>query len=164
MAARRWLEDVDSGNWLVVLDNVFSETIAFLREHLPRKNGRGSLLFTTRTKDVAVALASAGGERHHVVEVPILDVHDAVRLFQRHFDDGEMEAPMVELEELMKALGCLPLAISHAAAYMNKSGCGIKDMLAMYRGSRKIDVRCFSSSALARSRHSSAHQMGKQTV
>ena len=145
MAARRWLEDVDWGNWLMVLDNVHSETIAFLREHLPRKNGRGSLLFTTRAKDVATALASAGGQRHNVVEVPFLDVQDSVRLFRRHFDDGEMEAPMVELEEMMKALGGLPLAISHAAAYMNKSACTVKDMLEVYRGSRKIDVRYLTS-------------------
>jgi hypothetical protein len=140
-AARRWLEGVDSGDWLVVLDNVFPETLGFLREHLPRKNGRGSILFTTRTKDVAMALACAGGERHCVVEVPILDVAEAVKLFQGHFDEGEMDAPLVEIEEMMKALGCLPLAVSHAAAYMKASGSSVKDMLEVYGSSRKIDVR-----------------------
>jgi hypothetical protein len=145
IAARRWLEDVDSGNWLMVLDNVHLETIAFLREHLPRKNGRGSLLFTTRAKDVATALASAGGQRHNVVEVPFLNVQDSVKLFLQHFDGSKMETQMVELEEMMKALGGLPLAISHAAAYMKNTGCTVKDMLEVYWGSRKIDVRYLTS-------------------
>jgi hypothetical protein len=49
-AARRWLEGVETSNWLLVLDNVFPETLEFLRENLPRQNGRGTILFTTRTE------------------------------------------------------------------------------------------------------------------
>src|SRR5215472_6945553 len=68
--ARRWLEEVDSGDWLVVFDNVFPDVLGFLREHLPRQNGRGSILFTTRTKEVAIDLANAAGKQHEVVQVP----------------------------------------------------------------------------------------------
>src|SRR3984893_1949311 len=50
--ARRWLEDINSGNWLLVFDNVYPETVDFLRRHLPRVNGRGTMLFTTRTREV----------------------------------------------------------------------------------------------------------------
>jgi hypothetical protein len=38
-AARRWLEEVYTGNWLLVFDNVVPETPDFLRSHLPRNNG-----------------------------------------------------------------------------------------------------------------------------
>ena len=33
-------------------------------------------MFTTRTEDVAIALASAAGERHDIVQVPMLNVQD----------------------------------------------------------------------------------------
>ena len=52
---------------------------------------RGSILFTTRTEHVALALAlalaRAAGERHEVVEVPLLSVDDGVELFLGHFAD-----------------------------------------------------------------------------
>ena len=91
-AARRWLEDFDSGKWLLVIDNVARETVNFLREHLPRKNGRGSILFTTRTEDVAKALTDVAGKRHGIVELRIPDVEDAAKLFLKHFNDSETPA------------------------------------------------------------------------
>ena len=139
-AAQRWLEEVDSGDWLLVLDNVFPETVDFLREHLPRQNGRGSILLTTRTQPVAMALASAAGERHEVVEVPLLSVAAGVELFLGHFSGGEIDALSAKVEQIVKSVGCLPLAISHAASYMKQSGSTVGDMVNLYESKRKIDV------------------------
>ena len=143
-AARRWLEEVDSGNWLLVLDNVFPDALDFLRQHLPRQNGRGSILFTTRTEGVAGALASTAGEQHEVVEVPLLDVKDGVQLFLGHFNNGEFDAPSAKVEKMVKSVGCLPLAIAHATAYMKQTGSTVDDMLKLYQSERKIDVSPFS--------------------
>jgi hypothetical protein len=82
-AARRWLEETDTGNWLLIFDNVVPETLDFLRQHLPRVNGRGTILFTTRRRDVAVAVTSTSRERHEVVEVPWFDMKESVELFCR---------------------------------------------------------------------------------
>jgi hypothetical protein len=60
-AARRWLEEIDTGNWLLIFDNVFPETVDFLRQHLPRVNGRGTIIFTTRTRGVADAVKHSWG-------------------------------------------------------------------------------------------------------
>jgi hypothetical protein len=139
-AARRWLEEVDTGNWLLVLDNVFPETLDFLREHLPRQNGRGSVLFTTRRENVALALSSTAGERHEVIDVPLLDVKEGVELFLGHFDYGEIDGQPWEMEEIVMSVGCLPLAISHAAGYLKRSHGSLDDMLDLYRGKHKIDV------------------------
>jgi hypothetical protein len=139
-AARRWLEEIDTGNWLLVFDNVFPETLDFLRQHLPRANGRGTIFFTTRTRDVANAVTSTAGERHEVIEVPVLDVQEAVQLFCGHFDAGKVDPLSEKVEAVVKAVGCLSLAISHAAAYMNQSRCSLDDMLELYRSKHKIDV------------------------
>jgi len=139
-AARRWMEEVDTGNWLLVLDNVFPEVLGFLREHLPRKNGRGSILFTTRTRNVAVALASAAGKQHDIVRVSMLNIQDGAELFCGHFGDGEIDAPLDKVERIVKSVGCLPLAISHTAAYMKQSTSSVDDMLALYESEYRIDV------------------------
>jgi hypothetical protein len=139
-AARRWLEDVKTGNWLLVLDNVFPEALDFLRENLPRQNGRGRMLFTTRTERVALALASVAGERHAVIEVPLLDVKASVELFCAHFDSGKMDPSSEKIETIVIAVGRLPLAISHAAGYMNESHSSLDDMLELYQSAHKIDV------------------------
>jgi Cdc6-like AAA superfamily ATPase len=139
-AARRWLEGVKTGNWLLVLDNVFPETLEFLRQNLPRQNGRGRILFTTRTERVALELASTAGERHEVVEVPLLDVKAGVALFCGHFESGAMDPSSAKIETIVMAVGCLPLAISHAARYMKESHSNLDDMLELYQSDKKIDV------------------------
>jgi hypothetical protein len=118
-------EEVDSGNWLLVLDNVSCDTLSFLREHLPRKNSRGNILFTTRMESVATALAHAAG----VIEIHILKVKDAPKLLLRHFGEGEINAHPAKVEELVTSVGCLPLAI--APAYTKQTGTVLDSMLAL---------------------------------
>ena len=139
-AARRWLEEIDTGNWLLVFDNVFPETLDFLRQHLPRVNGRGTILFTTRTREVAIAVTSTAGERHEVIEVPLLNVTEAAELFCGHFESGKVDPLSAKVEAIVMAVGCLPLAISHAAAYTNQSHCSLDDLLELYQSKHKIEV------------------------
>ena len=82
------------------------ETVGFLREHLPRKNGRGNILFTTLTEDVAKALTNVAGKRHSIVELRIPDVGDAVELFSKHLSDSETPADTSKVQEIVKMMGC----------------------------------------------------------
>ena len=145
MAARRWLEDFDSGRWLLVIDNVARETVDFLREHLPRKNGRGSILFTTLTEDVAKALTDVAGKRHGIVELRIPDVEDAAKLFLKHVNDAGTPADEGKIQEVVKGIGCLPLAVAQAASYMIGTGRSLDDMLALFKSERKIEVGLIST-------------------
>jgi len=140
-AARRWLEVVDTGNWLLVFDNVFPETLDFLRQHLPRVNGRGTILFTTRTRGVADAVTNTAGERHETIEVPLLDLEEGIELFCGHFDAGTMDPLSPQVKAVVKAIGSLPLAISHAAAYLKESHYNLDDMLKLFQCKHRIDVR-----------------------
>jgi hypothetical protein len=139
-AARRWLEEVQTGNWLLVLDNVFAETLDFMRQNLPRQNGRGTILLTTRTERIALAVANTAGERHPVIEVPLLDVKAGVELFCGYFDTGKIDASSEKIKAIVMAVGGLPLAISHAAGYMNETHSSLDDMLELYQSKHKIDV------------------------
>ena len=161
-AARRWFEDVNTGNWLLVLDNVFPDTVDFLRQNLPRQNGRGTMLITTRTERVALALASTAGERHEVLEVPLLDIKDGVELFCGHFDPGKMDPSSEKVETIVMAVGRLPLAISHAAGYMLESHSSLDDMLELYQDQHKIDVSRYYMNPACTHAHfaSEGHKLG----
>ena len=130
---------MDSGNWLLVLDNVFPDSIGFLREHLPRKNGRGSILFTTRTRNIAETLVSTSRKRDELIEVSLLSVEDGVELFLGHFEDTD-DLPSLKVKQIILSVGCLPLAIAHAAALMKQSASSLDDMLALYKSQDKFKV------------------------
>jgi len=151
-AARRWLEEVNTGNWLLVFDNVFPETVEFLRNHLPRINGRGTILFTTRTQEVAIAVASTAGEQHEVIEVSLLNAKEGAELFCRHFESGKVDPSSPTVRAIVKAVGGLPLAISHAAAYKNQSRISLDALLELYQGEHKIHVSSWHKKSLFRPR------------
>ena len=139
-AARRWLEEYNSGRWLLVIDNVARDTVDFLREHLPRKNARGNILFTTRTEDVAKALTQVAGKQHGIVDLRIPDVEDAAKLFLKHLSDLKAPTDASKVREVVKGIGCLPLAVAQVASYMTETGSSLNDMLALFKSERKIDV------------------------
>jgi hypothetical protein len=147
--ARRWLEDSTSISWLLVLDNVDVSTLDFIRENLPRHNRRGNILFTTRTPDVASALSCAAGKQHQVLELGFPDVPDAVNLFLRESSIDAASATQLTMNkayEMVKCVGCLPLAISSTASFMRQSHKELDDTLLLLQSECKMQVRADVSS------------------
>jgi NB-ARC domain len=153
-AARRWLEEFGSVSWLLVLDNVDPSTLGFIRQNLPRKNQKGNILFTTRTAAVATALARSAGQQHEAIELGIPDVEDAAHLF---LTEGGMDVTsttaltMSKAEKVVKRVGCLPLAVSHAASFMKESHKTLGEIIDLF-DSEQIRVRSY---AFAFCKHSS---------
>jgi hypothetical protein len=140
-AARIWLEKYEGGGWLLVFDNVHRETLSFLRVHLPLTNERGNILFSMRTKDVAESLANAAGERHQILGLRSMELRDTTNLL---FADAEIEAApslFSQAEDLVKRVGCLPLAVVQAASYMKQTHTTLDRMVELYKKERKVEVR-----------------------
>jgi hypothetical protein len=153
-AARRWLEESGSVRWLLVLDNVDPCTLGFIRQNLPRKNPRGKILFTTRSPTVATALARASGQQHEVIELGIPVVEDAAHLFltEGGIDIASATALiMSRAEKVVRRVGCLPLAVSHAASFMKESHKTLGDIIDLL-DNEQIRVRSY---AFAFCKHSS---------
>jgi tetratricopeptide (TPR) repeat protein len=138
-AARRWLEECDA-NWLLILDNVELDTLEFLREHLPRQNKRGNILFTTRTENLANTLASSAGQQHQVLELRSPGVQDAVKLLLRHVKGDTDDAVTSTAQDIARCVGCLPLAIAQAGSFMKETGTSLDKMLNLYKSEHKIEV------------------------
>jgi tetratricopeptide (TPR) repeat protein len=124
-----WLQDEANGAWLMILDNADDVDVFYpkqepandrsgspstsLTEYLPQTRN-GSILITSRNKDTAARLA--GGHRN-INEIVTFGEDQALRLLRNKLHDTlESEGA----SELLRTLGYLPLAITQAAAYLNR--------------------------------------------
>ncbi|KAJ8112893.1 hypothetical protein OPT61_g4848 [Boeremia exigua] len=125
-----WLRDEANGRWVMVLDNVDDVETFFPSRKRQRDNAdaseqtplatyvpqsrNGAILVTSRSKDAAVRLA---GGHNKTKEVLAMGEDEGLQLLRKKLDDALIEESAVEL---LRALDCIPLAISQAAAYINR--------------------------------------------
>ncbi|KAF7977303.1 hypothetical protein HWV62_4281 [Athelia sp. TMB] len=141
-AAQRWLEDSDAEeiSWLLVVDNANQDTVKFLRQHLPRKNSLGAILFTTRTHAVASALVQA--EQSQVLELKAPELGDAIEIFLKEIDAGRERdsTDYSDIQAVVKSFGCLPLAISHAASMAKQLHLDAKALLQLNQSADRFEL------------------------
>ena len=137
-AAQTWLEDNESQTkrrWLLIVDNANQETVELIREMLPRNNSNGKIVCTTRTEQVAQSLATAFGEQHPCISLDTPSTDDAVALFlsAAGIERGALDAgDLQKVEEIVKTVGRLPLAVDQAASFTKESRHGILGTLDVY--------------------------------
>ncbi|KAF2818103.1 hypothetical protein CC86DRAFT_414212 [Ophiobolus disseminans] len=127
-----WLRDEANGRWVMVLDNVDDVETFFhsrkrrrdvadadddaqtpLATYLPQSRN-GAILVTSRSKDAATRLA---GGYNKTKEVLAMDEGEGLQLLRNKLEDQPFKESAVEL---LRALDYIPLAISQAAAYINR--------------------------------------------
>jgi tetratricopeptide (TPR) repeat protein len=115
-----WLLDRQNGQWLMILDNVDDEKIFFgdnihgkpLESYLPQ-TAHGTILITSRNKSAAATLV---GGHNGIIEVEPMGEDDALALLRNKV--RFVESDQTDAKALVHALECIPLAITHAAAYI----------------------------------------------
>ena len=131
-AVSKWLTEEDH-SWLMILDNADDAKLFFpsvgsnslpatvmqtqrpLSNYLPGiLNSQKSLLVTTRSKNVGQDLAHG----KLCAEVPPLSSKEAVKLLQLKVKGAVGSFDKHNAERLLDVLGCSPLAITQAAAFM----------------------------------------------
>ncbi|KAF2844063.1 hypothetical protein T440DRAFT_60135 [Plenodomus tracheiphilus IPT5] len=125
-----WLRDETNGRWLMVVDNVDNmETYLPSRKrqrgeadactqlplatYLPQ-SCNGAILVTSRSKDVAARLV---GGASRTKEVLAMDEGEGLQLLHNKLQDPPLEESAIGL---LRALDGIPLAITQAAAYINR--------------------------------------------
>ena len=132
---RDWLEIHTDHEWLMVVDNVdiadtlFHERVngRTLTEYIPQTQ-RGSLLYTSRNRDVAVDILH-GGDPIHVGPMSPYEAHKLFSTIQRS------ESEEADISNLLQELDYIPLAITQAAAFMSKRHKSAGQYLSLFRGS-----------------------------
>ena len=105
----------------MILDNADDADVFFsqkegndvLASFLP-KTGPGKILVTSRSSDVAERLT---GSHKSVIQLPQMDEPQALQLFRNKLD---AEPEVNDAKTLINAMDLIPLAITQAAAYINR--------------------------------------------
>lgn len=118
-----WLQRSDIRQWLMILDNadkpavffakeVDSSTQALLATYLPKATGK--ILIISRSEDAAERLT---GNNKAILKIPVMEEEQALELLRTKLKDDRDETAAVDL---VRALDRVPLAITQAAAYINR--------------------------------------------
>ena len=140
----KWLDEED-GHWLMIVDNADKADLFFssaesditpatvtgtqrpLIDYLPKiMNSQKSLLITTRSGPVGQDLAD--GEPG--VKVPPFSSQEATELLRLKTKRAVDPFDKHSTERLLDVLGCIPLAITQAAAFMSRNRMTIQSYLA----------------------------------
>ncbi|RYP47089.1 hypothetical protein DL768_006816 [Monosporascus sp. mg162] len=134
---RRYLSSDAAGLWLLIVDNADNADILFgnsdicgITEYLPESES-GLTLFTTRSRDIALSVT--GGE---MVELHEMSLQEAKSIFEKSLVQKDLVNDTATTE-LMDELTYLPLAITQAAAYLNRNEISIAEYLRLLRGTEK---------------------------
>lgn len=125
-----WLRNESNGQWVMIVDNVDDIETFFPSRKRPRgeadasaetplatylpQSRNGAILVTSRSKDAATRLV---GGYNKVMEVLAMNESEGLQLLGNKLRDAPAEESAVEL---LHALDCIPLAITQAAAYINR--------------------------------------------
>jgi Tetratricopeptide repeat len=109
--------------WLVLFDNVVDHTM--VRRFLPPW-GDGRVVITSQSQH---------WPRGQALHVPVLDPESAAGFLAVRIGDADVSAAW----DVAMELGCLPLALEQAAAYMQATGTALKRYLPLLRN-RKADL------------------------
>ncbi|KAI0184731.1 hypothetical protein EV127DRAFT_443312 [Xylaria flabelliformis] len=145
-AVRRYLESEQSEKWLLIVDNADDMAIFFgssdkpggICKYLPERDN-GLTLFTTRSREVAVAIAGSD-----VIDLHEMSKEEATEFMNKTLIDKELLQDEAITEELVQDLTCLPLAIAQAAAYLNQNQMPIKKYLGLLRSTEQNLVNLMS--------------------
>ncbi|KAI1746899.1 hypothetical protein F4782DRAFT_522988 [Xylaria castorea] len=160
-AVRRYLESEQAEKWLLIVDNADDMGILFglsdkpggISKYLPERDN-GLTLFTTRSREVAVAIAGSD-----VIDLHEMSKEEATEFMNKTLVDKDLLQDEAITEELVQDLTCLPLAIAQAAAYLNQNQMPIKKYLALLRNTEQNLVKLMS-----REFHDNTRYQGSQNA
>jgi len=134
------LSKESTGRWLLIFDSADEIDIWFhksgnLVKQLP-KSKLGSIIFTTRSRKIAVKLAI-----NNVIQIDRMNQDTAKQLLKNYLIDPQVLNDGLSTANLLEWLSYLPLAVIQAAAYINENGISISDYLALLeRKDKEQDV------------------------
>jgi hypothetical protein len=126
--ATDWLEYNESGDWVLILDNVDNPAMLQRRDNDPSimeqlpVPSKGKVLATSRRRDVALSMS---GSETAIIQVDVFSPEEAVTCFRQLLPNDN--AADDDILSLAKDLGFLPLAIRQAASYISNQSASITE-------------------------------------
>ncbi|KAH8800242.1 hypothetical protein F5884DRAFT_757854 [Xylogone sp. PMI_703] len=126
------------GNWLMIIDNADDPGVLMgsaggslesgqLRDYLP-SSPQGQILFTTRSRKVAGDLTPS-----RVLELKDMSEAEARQLLEQRISKQALHHNEKAVNEFLKMLAYLPLAIVQAAAFINNNNISVSEYISLFQ-------------------------------
>lgn len=151
---KRFLESPVAGKWFIVVDNADDMELFFgssntsdgILQYLPDSDN-GMVLFTTRSREVALAL------RSDMVELKEMTEDEAESLLEKSLIEKDLLKDRNGVKTLLRELTYLPLAITQAAAYLDRNRITITKYMELLKGTEQELVALMSREFPDATRH-----------
>ncbi|EJT68837.1 hypothetical protein GGTG_13590 [Gaeumannomyces tritici R3-111a-1] len=141
----RHFSSATAGKWLLIVDNADDWDIVFgqgdeggINDYLPQSSG-SRILFTTRSRKVATSVV-----RNNIVDLLKMSRGEAREFLGKSLAETNLP-PENTIDEFLKELAHLPLAITQAAAYMNENQVSIAEYLRIFRNTDRDRVELLAA-------------------
>ncbi|OBT95031.1 hypothetical protein VE01_07402 [Pseudogymnoascus verrucosus] len=138
---RRHLHSEKAGKWLLIVDNADDMEVVMgsnekrgIYRYLPESES-GRVVFTTRSREVAVAVAGS-----HLIDLREMSQEEATVFMEISLARKELLQDKATTVELLRELTYLPLAIAQAVAYLNQNQISLRKYLGLLRGTEQSKV------------------------
>ena len=118
----QWMSGIQE-EWLIVFDNADNPPVNVVEKFIPPGN-RGNILITSRNRSMGRVVSSG-----NIIEIDEMEEADAITLLLKA---SRLDASAEHIEiakNIVTELGCIPLAVDHAGAYIEAGRCSINKYL-----------------------------------
>ncbi|KAK7570364.1 hypothetical protein V3481_019544 [Fusarium oxysporum f. sp. vasinfectum] len=141
-----FLSSEEAGKWFLIIDNADDMKTLYgtaqepggIADYIPDCE-QGYILFTTRSREVAVTVAQT-----NILELPEMEKKDARTLLQSSLIQKDQMQDTDLADRLLRELAYLPLAITQASAYMTINRISIKEYMRLLQNTDQDMVELLS--------------------
>ena len=114
----QWISGIEE-EWLIVFDNADDLPVCVVEKFVPPGN-RGNILITSRSRSMGRVVPS-----ENIIEIKEMEMPDAITLLLKasHLDASAKHVEVAK--DIVTELGCMPLAVDQAGAYIEAGRCSI---------------------------------------
>jgi tetratricopeptide (TPR) repeat protein len=122
----QWISSIQE-EWLIVFDNADDLSPEAVANFFPPGN-RGNILITSRNQSMGRIVTLL----ENSIEVNEMEESDAITLLLRASCLNSLDEHIEAAREIVVKLGCIPLAVDHAGAYIAAGKCNINTYLRLF--------------------------------
>ena len=126
----QWISHIQ-GEWFIVFDNADDVSPEVVARFIPPGN-RGNILITSRNKSMGRVIGF-----ENLIEITEMEEADAISLLLRASNLDSLPEHEQAAKEIVAELGCIPLAVDQAGAYIETGKCGINKYLKRFSRHRR---------------------------
>ena len=126
----QWISCIHE-EWLIVFDNADDLLPDVVAKFIPPGN-RGNILITSRNRSMGRLIGF-----ENVIEINEMEEADAITLLLKASHLDPSAEYLQAAKNIVASLGCMPLAVDQAGAYIEAGKCGINEYLRQFSSHRQ---------------------------